>query len=346
MIKGWIQSFWQQLQNNFRLASLTLFSFIAVFFLGPFAIYRLLIGDYLESAIEFLMLSALAANTLWAWRREDALIPATIVAIIVTMTAAALIVLLGDVAIYWAYVALIINLVLTQRHVGLLLNIALIATTSLQADAFATPIHLNAFIATGALVSLYAFIFATQTQQQRQRLKLQAERDPLTGIGNRRLLESSLPDIARRNSQETLPHSIAILDLDRFKQVNDAFGHAAGDRVLQDLAGLLEQTTRGQDRVFRIGGEEFVLLMPETTLDGARIVLEKIRSRIEDKLSSPGGAVTVSIGVAEIDPADSNWASWLERADRALYSAKRQGRNTVQVCEAYSANESGETTRI
>lgn len=330
MKKGWVQRFRKQLQDNFRLASLTLFGVISFFFLGPFAVYRALIGDYLEAVIEFAVLFAVAANVVWAWRRDDPLVPTTIVAVIVTIAATSIILLLGDVSIYWAYVALIINLVLTHRHVGLLLNLALVGIIAIHGGAFASTVHLSAFIATAVLVSVYAFIFATQTEQQRQRLQTQAERDPLTGVGNRRLLESSLPEIAGQGKTGALPHSVALLDLDRFKRVNDEFGHAAGDRVLQDLAGILEQSTRGQDRLFRIGGEEFVLLMPETTIEGAQVVAEKIRQRTQSRLSSPGGSVTVSIGIAEIDPADTDWDHWLEKADRALYEAKRSGRNRIQ----------------
>ncbi len=330
-IRGWLQRFRQALQLNFRLASLTLFGFISFFFLGPFAIYRLLIGDMVEAVVEFALLTIIAGNVCWAWYRNDALIPGTVVTVVVTIAATTLVILLGDVAIYWAYVALIINLVLTQRHIGLLLNLALVVTLSVASDAFPTAIHLNAFIATAVLVSIYAFIFATQTELQRQRLQTQAERDPLTGIGNRRLLKTSLPVTAHRMRKQNLPHSIALLDLDHFKNVNDTYGHAAGDRVLQDLVAILEKHTRAQDRIFRIGGEEFVLLMPATTIEGARVALENIRKQVENKLSSPGGAVTVSIGAAEIAPDAADWNEWLECADRALYIAKRNGRNRVHV---------------
>lgn len=330
MNKGQTQHLRHRLRDNFRLASLALFGIIALFFLGPFAVYRLLIGDSLIAFIEFLLLATLAVNVIWAWRRNDAMIPASVVAVTVTIAAGTLIALLGDVAIYWAYVALVINLVLTQRHFALALNIALVAFIALQGTPFASVVHLNAFIATATLVSIYVFLFATQTERQRRRLKLQAEHDPLTGIGNRRMLETTLPEIMTRTGHKPLPHSMALLDLDRFKQINDDFGHAAGDRVLQEMASILEQSTRSQDRIFRIGGEEFLLLMPETTLAGAHVVAEKIRDRTASSLNSPGGIVTVSIGIAEIDPDDGDWKAWLERADQALYLAKKNGRNCVE----------------
>lgn len=325
-ISGHIKS---QLEQDLRLTSLTLLGLISLVFLGPFAVYRLLIGDFLVAIVEFVFLLLVLLCVFWAWNSRDVTLPGTVLAGLVTLAGVGIISLLGDEAIYWAYVALIVNLVLGTRQVGLILNLLLITGLSIQAHIFPSPVHLVAFIATALLVSIYAFIFASLAERYQITLRAQAERDPLTGVGNRRMFEARLPVAIHEARNRTLPYSIAILDIDHFKQINDRFGHAAGDRVLQGLAGILEQTTRGQDQLFRIGGEEFALLMPETDLGGALILTDKIRQRVADQLASPGGKVTVSIGVAQFYPAEERREQWLERADRALYEAKRAGRDRV-----------------
>ena len=158
--------------------------------------------------------------------------------------------------------------------------------------------------------------------------------DALTGLHNRRYLDSHVAvlfdDAVLRGRQM----SILLLDIDRFKAINDSFGHDAGDEVLREFAMRVRAHTRGIDVVARYGGEEIVVLVPDTALEGARPVAERIREQVE---SAPflihGGTrrvpVTVSIGVAARQVGDARGADILKRADLALYRAKKEGRNRV-----------------
>jgi diguanylate cyclase len=147
--------------------------------------------------------------------------------------------------------------------------------------------------------------------------------DPLTGISNRRAFDESLESfLSQQNRYETF-FSVAMLDIDFFKRVNDEHGHLHGDRVLQDLAQLLRACVRDCDMLARYGGEEFVILMPQTELPGACNFGERIRAAIEEQLS-----VTVSIGLATSIAGDTA-STLLSRADSALYLAKGAGRNCV-----------------
>lgn len=157
-----------------------------------------------------------------------------------------------------------------------------------------------------------------------------AERDPLTGIRNRRGFMETARAILSGNANAV----IAIIDLDHFKLVNDKFGHATGDRLLQDIAKALEADLRRTDVTARWGGEEFVVLMPGTLLDEARLVLERLRAGIalDTGLLGDNWPVTFSCGLAPVRNF-GELGDATRKADEALYKAKNGGRNRVMVSE-------------
>lgn len=161
-----------------------------------------------------------------------------------------------------------------------------------------------------------------------------AHHDPLTGIGNRAALEDHLARevaLARRHHQSL---SLLVVDIDWFKQVNDRHGHTIGDAVLRSVARVTKELLRGDDLLFRFGGEEFVVLLRGTPQDGAMIVAERIRAAIAAASCICEGKdikVTVSLGVATLREEDGD--RLFDRADHALYEAKQQGRNRVQAAQ-------------
>lgn len=170
-----------------------------------------------------------------------------------------------------------------------------------------------------------------QREVRAREMEEHALHDPLTGLGNRRLLDRVLQSIAANPLA-----SMAILDIDHFKRINDRFGHAVGDAVLCDLAAMLRHCLRETDTAVRLGGEEFGLLLMPAGADVAQTVCERVRAMIEAAdwgRVAAGLHVTASLGVA---PWLGDLAKTLERADKALYSAKRAGRN--QICVATAGN--------
>lgn len=158
---------------------------------------------------------------------------------------------------------------------------------------------------------------------------LSALQDPLTGVGNRVALETTLSreiGLAQRHQQ---PLSLLVIDIDHFKSVNDNFGHAAGDCVLKDIAAQLNLCCRDTDAIYRFGGEEFVIILNKTNLEGAITIAERLRARIEESSTTFGDNaihVTISAGVAMLRDEDT-MNTIFDRADRALYEAKDKGRN-------------------
>jgi diguanylate cyclase (GGDEF)-like protein len=188
-----------------------------------------------------------------------------------------------------------------------------------------------------SLIVLWAFdrLFRRTFHYQRNVERMAGE-DALTELPNRRQFMNAGEQMFDRVRRYGRPASVLVIDLDQFKAVNDRYGHAAGDAVLRATAGLLKQHERGADLPARLGGEEFAILLPETDLEGAVALAERLRAACEAlRVTVPGGlwaglAVTMSVGAATCDPEDKTFEDLLRRADATLYRAKHGGRNRVE----------------
>jgi len=170
---------------------------------------------------------------------------------------------------------------------------------------------------------------ANKLEQLQDQLRDQADRDWLTGLRNRRYLARELERLTRERLAG--PLSLAVLDLDHFKSINDRFGHEAGDKVLVRVAELLGDALRGSDVVVRSGGEEFIVLMPLTDAPAARICCERIRAAVRDEpweQIDPHLRITASVGIASADELP-DLGVLVKLADQRLYAAKHAGRDRV-----------------
>jgi diguanylate cyclase (GGDEF)-like protein/PAS domain S-box-containing protein len=179
----------------------------------------------------------------------------------------------------------------------------------------------------------------------RETLETQARHDPLTDLYNRRYMEEALERELRRAERSKRPMGVMMLDLDFFKRYNDTLGHEAGDRLLVALANLLRTQVRAGDVVCRYGGEEFLIILPETPAELVMQRAEQLRRMVTDQLRDPSdgrvGPVTLSLGVAVYPVHGTTSADLVRAADAALYRAKSRGRNRVEIAEESGRAESG-----
>jgi two-component system cell cycle response regulator len=176
-----------------------------------------------------------------------------------------------------------------------------------------------------------------QLERLNERLFEESREDPLTHLGNRLRLGEDLDVLQARSRRYGHSYAVALCDVDLFKEYNDRYGHPAGDRVLKSVAGAITRNRRGGDTAYRYGGEEFVVVLPEQTLQAAASTADHLRKtvealRIPHESNVPTRIVTISAGVAALSSGDSKSAvELLEHADAALYKAKEAGRNRVAV---------------
>ena len=171
--------------------------------------------------------------------------------------------------------------------------------------------------------------------------EFRASTDALTGLPNKRAIQDTTKRMAAQASRTVAPLSAIVLDLDHFKQINDTFGHERGDDVLAAVGAVLSATIRASDFVGRNGGEEFIMLLPDTDADRAVVVAEKLRAAIgEINVSGVQRAITVSLGIAAIPEHAGDGDQLVRSADRALYIAKTNGRNRTEIAVANSSSQS------
>lgn len=164
-------------------------------------------------------------------------------------------------------------------------------------------------------------------QRNITKLREDVNTDPLTQLGNRRHLETAVAAF----EAQALSFSVIAIDIDHFKRINDGFGHETGDEVLKQLARTMRDVSRAGDVTCRVGGEEFLLLLPGAPLEAAANVAERLRQLVEDMEIAQVGSITISLGVAQWPQSHSDIKTVLQQADALLYTAKRAGRNRVAV---------------
>jgi diguanylate cyclase (GGDEF)-like protein len=210
---------------------------------------------------------------------------------------------------------------------GVALTIAVMTASTIGVDPSGFIDHPEPFIiAVGALFGLAAFSDALMRAEVEQRSH--SAQDPLTGLMNRKALTTHFAEIARQAELSGRSVCMVLVDLDRFKSVNDEHGHSKGDAVLREAADVLRGNLRSFELVYRVGGEEFLILMPGVDRAGGKIVAERLREAMH--AARPGGlVVTASFGVAMAIGSAVSYDALFDAADQALYRAKREGRNQV-----------------
>ncbi len=184
------------------------------------------------------------------------------------------------------------------------------------------------FITTLMAASALSAISTNIINNQQKMLERQATIDPLTGLFNRLLLNETLEQAVQLNHRTGISMTLITIDLDHFKAINDTFGHNTGDKVLRDIGEFFDQRIRRTDKVFRIGGEEFLVLLYDTDTEHGRKVAEELRCGVASLSLIPDHPVTISIGVTTLQPEEDS-EDWMKRCDKKLYQAKIDGRNMV-----------------
>lgn len=327
----------KRLRNDFQLSIITLMSFFGIMGISPYAVYRLTEGNYLVAAADTTIVLSTLCAVFYAWRTGDTVKPGIYLAIIFSLGSTLIAINLGVNGLFWIYPLILFNFFMVSPGKAMVATVLVLASLVgyallVPGAVFESSYQMVSFLVTGMLASTLTFIFALRTRRQRDQLQILAILDPLTGARNRRAMNEELKIAVATHRRHGNSYGILVMDLDHFKKINDRFGHQAGDQVLVALVELIKCCSRQEDRLFRFGGEEFLLLLPGTDEVGLKAAATNLQQHIGARLKSPGGPVTASIGGAILGNGE-DWQSWLGRADRCLYQAKSAGRNCTIIDE-------------
>lgn len=297
---------------------------------APFALWRWMRQEYLLAVLDSGLVVVIITAMIWGWRGGSMRYIAYFATLPVSAFAAIISVVSPESGYYWIFVAILTNaMLLPKPGAAALLSLVMVAVAMLL-GAPQSIFQLTTVAVTLVMAVLFSYVFASRADRQRRQLESLALRDPLTGLDYRRAFEAAIEQALREAEGGQQIFGLALLDLDGFKDVNDVHGHEAGDAVLRQLSGLISDYLRASDRLFRIGGEEFVLLLPGADVQGMHARMDNLRQRIQANLHCGGAPITASIGAAGWQNGDTA-TSWLMRADAAMYRAKHKGRNQVIV---------------
>jgi len=252
-----------------------------------------------------------------------------VLAVMCAMSALVTIYVRGVQQTYWAFPAVMASFYLLRPREAIILTLSLNAAIFPKLIQDLEPFVAGTISITMFLTTAFSYVFSIVNTRQQEELLSLATKDPLTGAGNRRALQMKLVEVIGSFHRNGTPTSVIVLDLDNFKKVNDLHGHAAGDEILCKIVGIVNLRTRTNDSLFRVGGEEFIVVADGQSLEDASHLAEQLRTLVEVNELIPGSAVTISLGVAELRAGEAQ-ESWLSRADGALYEAKRDGRNLIR----------------
>ena len=302
-------------------------SAVALVVLVPFAVHSVLRGRWLLAAAVAGVVAPIAVDALAIRAHRPPPVPYVLLLVPITVAVVLSLTTQGVIGAFWCYPAVVFFFsVLNRRTANVSSAVLLLISTVMAYRLLGGRIAVRfaaSLVLTIAVINVIQNIIGTL----QRRLVEQAITDPLTGAYNRRYMESRLVEALGR-SRRAGPVSLLIVDVDHFKRVNDELGHKAGDVVLRGLAALMRRRARAVDLLFRMGGEEFLLLLPDTPEEAAMGVAEDLRRAIEQAPLLDARTITASIGVGGARSEDT-MDTWLRAADAALYAAKEAGRNRV-----------------
>jgi len=238
----------------------------------------------------------------------------------------------GILGALWGYPIVLICYFVLSRRVAFLFSLGILAVLTFAVAIWIEPALAVRMFATLLLTIAMINIVLNLIDELHDALVQQAITDPLTSAFNRRHMNQSIELIVEQGRRHPPNNTLLMMDIDHFKQINDRFGHDAGDDVLRRVVQTIRGRMRKVDLLFRIGGEEFILLLFDADVTQAAVVADDIRRRVEAAELLPGQPVTISIGLCA-QRAGQAVDEWTKLADTALYQAKQRGRNRVEIAE-------------
>jgi diguanylate cyclase (GGDEF)-like protein len=322
---------WNEFMDRSPARMMVIFSLLGGSALGGFGIRRLMNGDYLIAAFDFLIALSFLSLGYYTYRTGQDTLARFASAVIAVVGPVFFLLQFDTTGIYWVYSSTVVIFYLIPYRWAIALNAVMLVSVGLVfMNIDYEPIELYSFLVTIGLIIGFSLMFALNEERHKGLLRSLSLNDDLTGIGNRRAFIEKMTETISFHKRYGLDASLVCIDIDDFKIINDTMGHATGDTALRNLSKCITGMLRESDSVFRIGGDEFVIIADGTDRTAALQLTEKIRHTVEGTDIVPNHALTISLGVTLLKDNDTT-DTWLDRADTELYKAKGAGRNQVQM---------------
>ncbi|MFC4701106.1 GGDEF domain-containing protein [Glaciecola siphonariae] len=318
-------------ENGFLVRSVLVMCILGALIIAPFSWLNFYQGRSLIGIASVAVLVVCVLNTVASFRGKYVLwlnlwgaAPALAFSIVFAIEK------LGVIGTFWTYMALCTYYLILPLKYAVKAAIVLFVVASVTAFFYVDVKVLVRFMVTSLGCGSFMYFCFREIENQRNLLSTQSLTDPLTGAFNRQSLQDTLAQFAHQQHVNDTTSTLCMFDIDHFKHINDDFGHDVGDKVLKAFSAIITQHMRSDDKLFRVGGEEFLLLMPNTTKTHAASIAECIRETLSSSEIISGHPVTVSVGVAESDK-HLSWREWMKNSDDKLYFSKQNGRNQVSM---------------
>ncbi len=321
---------------------LLVLSLIAAVSISGFAVLRFIQFQWVIGIFDTIVGIGMWAIAYYVYTTQKVVVPSIVLAVVTCIAAIATVHIQGVENLYWVYPALVAAFYLFSPKRAILLSLLTICFVSPVMYKGLPWLVMVSSITTMFMTCLFGYFFSQSVLEQHQQLSRMATKDALTGVGNRRALDQKMAELLATQNRKPYPLSVILLDLDHFKEINDDYGHMIGDQILIRVTEIIDGRIRATDALYRFGGEEFVIVSLELDLDQATRLAEQIRVLVENHELVSERPVTISLGVAQYTIGESA-ESWINRADEALYQAKKTGRN--RVCAAASPHKPVSTHR-
>jgi len=312
---------------------LLLLSALAFICISPFIFFRLVNGDWqiaiVDTVISLVMLGffGYVYITREVGKARLAMSLSFMSAILVGIW------LKGPDLLLWIYPAMIVLYYLNSKKVALIISSSSIMILAILLTSKGNTEELATIIVTIVLTNMFSFIIFNSYHKINKKLEGLATTDELTSTLNRRALMPNLLALLSEQSRHESPMCLLLLDLDKFKNINDTYGHIIGDETLVTVSQIISNQIRNHELLYRYGGEEFLIAPIKQDLASAQKIAHRLRALIEKSPLPSGIQVTISIGVAQYHQGQT-LEQWISRADSALYKAKKTGRNKVCIADA------------
>lgn len=323
---------------KYRLVVLNTCLLLGAVSLGVFFVFWTMAGNYILSSIDILV-SILFWVAFFSLRKtQDSQTIIFLSSLMIIVAAIAFLVVNRNInfGLSWIYVIPIYIMFLMGHKKGLILTLVycffvaaeIYVHYDLWVDDGLTAIFLSRLIITTFIIIIISYVSELSFSKINERIYELSITDSLTNVYNRRHFDSILDKELKRQNRTKLPLCLCMLDVDNFKKLNDTLGHLQGDLVLKEVANIIKNTIRETDEIGRWGGEEFCIILPNTSLDPAIILIERVRKNIENFDFLTSMKITCSFGIAQINE-NEDADSLIKKADTAMYLAKNSGKNRI-----------------